>query len=71
VITKTSFGASMLETLKACPDARAALRDRIQSIETELTQLSGTRKEWAEKWDRLLSEFFDLKERLRKSVVSG
>ncbi len=54
----------MLDPLKSCPDERAALRDRIKSIETELTQLGGTRQERAQKWDQLLTEFFDLKVRL-------
>ncbi len=61
----------MLETSKGCPDERAALRDRIKSIETELTQLGGTRKERAQKWDQLLTEFFDLKERLGRASVAA
>jgi hypothetical protein len=64
VITKTNFGVTMFETLKACPDERATLLDRIKSIETELIKLGdtrGNRKDWAEKWDQLLTEFFDLK----------
>jgi hypothetical protein len=57
----------LLDTPKPCPDERSALRNRIQSIEAELTALDstrGNRKEWAKKWDQLLTEFFALKDRI-------
>ncbi len=63
----------MPEPLKVYPAERAAICDRLKSIETELTQLDATRssrKEWAETWDRLLAEFFDLKERLGREQLA-
>jgi hypothetical protein len=53
--------------LKTSSHERAALRDRIQSIETELIALGTTRctlEEWAGKWDELLTEWFALKDRV-------
>jgi uncharacterized Zn finger protein len=67
VTTQTNFGVAMFDTLKLCPEERAALRKRIQAIEAELTALSNTRctcKEWAKKCEHLLTEWFDLIDRV-------